>query len=159
MQHLPVELLDAIFSHCDNDPEVPDTHLRELRLLCKSFHTSLTPLAFRRLRLSQFNRDAFDSIVSFSQSPAARYVTTFEYKIVEHLTPRTAPSSSSSSWGERHGGKGNALLTCYHSRNPPGRCAPRPRRLRLPRQGATGAEPTHTPPDVPRAGRCARDSL
>ncbi|KAA8906113.1 hypothetical protein FN846DRAFT_890290 [Sphaerosporella brunnea] len=90
MQHFPVELLDTIFSYLDpeNDPRISPSFLRELRLLCKSFHVSLTPLAFRRLRLSQFNRDAFDRIVNISQSGIALHVRTFEYKIVEHISPR-----------------------------------------------------------------------
>jgi hypothetical protein len=90
MQYFPIELLDIVFSHLDpeNDPEINYSFLCELRLLCKSFCRSLTPLVFRRLRLSGFNRDAFDRVIKLSQSALALYVTTFEYRIVEKLHPR-----------------------------------------------------------------------
>jgi hypothetical protein len=91
MQHFPIELLDIVFSHLDpeNDPEINYSFLAELRLLSKSFWKSLTPIVFRTLRLSQFNRDAFDRIIKVSQSDLAPYVTTFEYKIVEKIHSRT----------------------------------------------------------------------
>jgi len=93
LQKFPTELLDSIFSHYDpfpNDPVPTSSHFRELRLLCTAFCRSTTPLAFKRVRLCGFNREAFERIVSLSQRPElARYVTAFEYKVVEHVSPRT----------------------------------------------------------------------
>jgi hypothetical protein len=88
MERLPVELLDSVFEFLSGDPEVTDNALRQTRLVCRSFCNALTSFAFKRVRLCDFNRDAFDCLVSLSQSPLASYVRTFEYKVVYHMSLR-----------------------------------------------------------------------
>jgi hypothetical protein len=98
MERLPVELLDSVFEFLSGDPEVTDNALRQTRLVCRSFCNALTSSAFKRVRLCEFNRDAFDCLVSLSQSPLASYVRTFEYKVVHHLSLRRL-NNPPETWG------------------------------------------------------------
>lgn len=78
MEKLPVELLDRIL-RLSNQPH--NVRLA-CRLVCRGFCSVLNPEAFRRIRTSEFNRDAFDRLLCLSQSPLAQFVVDYEYQLI-----------------------------------------------------------------------------
>lgn len=81
MDSLPLEILTKILLNLTPNPSD--------RLVCHSFDDILTPGCFRRIRTGEFTKDAFDRLVSLSQSRVSRYVKDYEYLVHPPVYRRT----------------------------------------------------------------------
>lgn len=87
MNNLPVELVSKILLHLPVNPSD--------RLVCQAFNTILTPRTFRTFRTWDFTKDEFDRLVAISQSPLAKHVHEYQYKLTPFVPLRNFPPSRS----------------------------------------------------------------